>query len=404
MDTTGVQADICCCMNSNPVDVAVLGAGAAGLFCAAAAGSRGKSVVVLEHNTVPGRKIRISGGGRCNFTNIHTTHRNFISDNPDFARSALARYTPQDFISFVDRYRIKWHEKTLGQLFCDGSSQQIIDMLVQECELNNVVIEFNVRVQNVSKHDDFSIETDRGLVSARNVVVASGGLSIPSLGVSDVGYRIARRFGVPVVDTLPALVPLVFDDEHHRLFASLAGVSIPVCTSADRISFRESMLFTHRGVSGPAILQISSYLDIGSPLTIDLMPDTNEEMLFPEPNTDPREIATALSTILPKRFVQHWPGADLRKRVDQSSKKQLHEIINAMKYWTLMPTGNEGFLKAEVTRGGVSTHALSSATMECKSVPGLYFIGEVVDVTGWLGGYNFQWAWSSAWACGRAIG
>lgn len=389
-------------MNPSVVDVAVLGAGAAGLFCAAVAASRGKTVVVLEHNTVPGRKIRISGGGRCNFTNIYTTHRNFISENPDFARSALARYTPQDFISLVDRYKIKWHEKTLGQLFCDGSSQQIIDMLVHECELNNVVIEFNVRVQNVSKHDYFSIETDRGLVSARNVVVASGGLSIPSLGVSDVGYRIARHFDVPVIEPKPALVPLTFDNEYNRNFAALSGVSLPVRTFVDEIAFREALLFTHRGMSGPAILQISSYLNNGSPLSIDLLPDTNDMDVFPRPNADPREIANVLSTILPKRFVQNWQQHDLHRRVDQASRQVLQDIVRSLKNWQVQPLGTEGFAKAEVTRGGVSTQALSSKTMACIAVPGLYFIGEVVDVTGWLGGYNFQWAWSSAWACGSS--
>lgn len=390
-------------MNMQPIDVVVLGAGAAGLFCAAVAAAGGKTVTVLEHNSVPGRKIRISGGGRCNFTNLNTSHHNFISQNPDFARSALARYTPQDFISLVERYNIKWHEKTLGQLFCDGSSQQITDMLMHECALHNVSIRNSVSVAGIEMQDCFAIHTDRGQVFARNVVVATGGLSVPSLGATDVGYLIAKHFDIPVIEPQPALVPLTFNDAHAHLFASLSGVSMPVRTSVGNISFRESMLFTHRGVSGPAILQISSYLGVGSPFTIDLIPDVDERDVFTTDTTDQRELATVLSTLLPKRFVQGWKEHDLHNRIGETSKNELIAIAHAMKHWSLTPTGTEGFAKAEVTKGGVSTSALSSKTMESKSVRGLYFIGEVVDVTGWLGGYNFQWAWSSAKAGGEAL-
>ncbi|MBI2793019.1 MAG: NAD(P)/FAD-dependent oxidoreductase [Ignavibacteria bacterium] len=386
-----------------PIDVVVLGAGAAGLFCAAVAAAKGKTVTVLEHNLVPGRKIRISGGGRCNFTNLNTSHHNFISQNPDFARSALTRYTPQDFISLVERYKIKWHEKTLGQLFCDGSSQQITDMLMHECEINNVSIRTSVRVVGIEKEDCFEIHTDKGHVFARNVVVATGGLSVPSLGTTDVGYLIAKHFDIPVIEPQPALVPLTFNNVHAQHFASLSGVSMPVRTSVGNISFRESMLFTHRGVSGPAILQISSYMGVGSPLTIDLIPDVDEHDVFADTATDQRELATLLSTMLPKRFVQGWVEHNLHRRISQTSKKELLAIAHAMKHWSLTPTGNEGFAKAEVTKGGVSTSALSSKTMESKSIEGMFFIGEVVDVTGWLGGYNFQWAWSSAQAAGVAL-
>ena len=373
------------------------------MLCAARAAQSGNSVVLLEHNNVPGKKIRISGGGRCNFTNIHTTHKNFISHNPEFARSALSRYTPRDFIDLVERYNIAWHEKALGQLFCDGSAQQIIDLLVQECRLASAECRMNVRIHSIAKSEHFQIETDKGLVEAHNVVVATGGLSIPSLGASDIGYRIAKHFAVPIVQTLPALVPLTFDERYKKRFGELSGVSAPVRVSTKTASFDEAMLFTHRGISGPSILQISSYLDKGDPFTIDLLPYITADDLFNEPNREPRSIASVLTDHLPKRLVQAWSGVDLQRRVDQTSKLELREIVNSLKNWSITPAGTEGYAKAEVTRGGVDTDALSSKTMECRSVKGLYFIGEVVDVTGWLGGYNFQWAWSSAEATGSDL-
>jgi predicted Rossmann fold flavoprotein len=388
-------------------DVVVLGAGAAGLFAAAVAASRGRSVCILEHNDRPGKKIRISGGGRCNFTNIHTTHRAMVSENPEFARSALSRYTPQDFCALVDSYGIAWHEKTLGQLFCDGSAQQIIDMLTAECERHGVSREYGIEVRSVEKSDVFSIHTPGSIVQARSVIVATGGLSIPSLGASDVGYRIARHFSIPVVPCSPALVPLTFGSDFLSKYKECPGVSVDVLVSVAGVSFRENMLFTHRGLSGPAILQISSYLTnvkgAMAPFTVDMLPDTSVEELFPQPNREPRDVGTVLATRLPRRLVQAWHHEAMKRRTDQCSKSLLADVVASVKQWHVLPQGNEGYAKAEVTRGGVSTAALHQKTMESRTVQGLYFIGEVVDITGWLGGYNFQWAWSSAYVAGQAV-
>jgi len=385
------------------MDVIVLGAGAAGLFCAAVAASRGKRVLVLEHNDRPGKKIRISGGGRCNFTNVGTTHRNFISDNPDFARSALTRYTPQDFLDLVERHGIAWHEKKLGQLFCDESSQSIIDMLVDECRRSDVELRMRVGVKDVRRSDDFIVETDAGDIHASRVVVAAGGLSIPSLGASDIGYRIARHFGIAMVPPVPALVPLTFDDAYAARFGSLSGISIDAIADAGDVPFRENILFTHRGLSGPAILQASSYWKTGEPLSIDLLPDHAWNSLVPDQLRELRTLGTVLSTVLPKRFVQQWNDERYGMHVNQTQRRVLDAAVQDLKKWSVIPNGTEGYAKAEVTRGGVDTRALSSKTMEVRSVPGLYMIGEVVDVTGWLGGYNFQWAWASASAAGSAI-
>lgn len=393
------------------VDVAVLGAGAAGMMCAAVAAQQGARVVVIEHNDAPGKKIRISGGGRCNFTNVHTTHHAMVGRNPDFTRSALARYSAADFISLVESYNIAWHEKTLGQLFCDGSAQQIINMLVAECQHANVEMLLGCSVQSVRHADSFILATSFGEITANYVVVATGGLSIPKLGASDIGYRIAKHFNLPVVDRAPGLVPLVVDDSFHGRWSSCAGLSFPIVASANNADFAEAMLFTHRGLSGPAILQISTYLtstcsDEKGALQrfqINALPGATLDDVFGIPNREPRLFKTVLADSLPRRFVEQWPSAIAGQRVDQLSKATLQSELQALQSWNVLPTGTEGYAKAEVTRGGVDTAHLSSRTMEATDVPGLYFIGEVVDVTGWLGGYNFQWAWSSGVAAGKAI-
>lgn len=386
------------------VDVCVLGAGAAGLHCAAHAGEMGKSVIVLEHNDRPGKKIRISGGGRCNFTNRVVTHHNMISENPEFARSALARYTPDDFIALVDSYGIAWHEKKLGQLFCDESAQQIIDMLIAECDNVHVDIRYRVRVDSVTKNDVFVIATSTGDVQARSVVVATGGLSIPSLGASDLGYRIATHFEHPVVPLMPALVPLTFDVSYEHRWSGLSGISVDARVSAHGIDFRENLLFTHRGLSGPAILQISSYIDPGEAITIDVVPDVTLTSCVASLPAEKRHLSTILHEILPQRFIDEWNDPTLHRAVNATPKKDLEAALEALHAWSVVPKGTEGYAKAEVTRGGIDTRMLSSKTMESASVPGLFFIGEVVDVTGWLGGYNFQWAWSSAVAAGKELG
>ncbi len=382
------------------VDVCVIGAGAAGLHCAAHAAATGKSVVVLEHNDRPGKKIRISGGGRCNFTNRVVTHRQMLSENPDFARSALARYTPDDFIALVDAHGIAWHEKKLGQLFCDESAQQIIDMLIEECHRAKVDLRYRVAVSTVTKSDVFVIATSAGDVHARNVVVATGGLSIPSLGASDLGYRIATQFDHPIVPLAPALVPLTFDASYEQRWAGLSGISVDARVSAHSMAFRENLLFTHRGLSGPAILQISSYIAPGEGITIDVVPDITLDDCVASLPAEKRHLATILHEHLPQRFIDEWNDPTLHRPVNATPKRDLEAALHALHAWNIVPTGTEGYAKAEVTRGGVDTRVLSSKTMESARVPGLFFIGEVVDVTGWLGGYNFQWAWSSAVAAG----
>lgn len=396
------------------VDVVVIGAGAAGLMCAAVAASQGKRVVLLERNNRAGAKIRISGGGRCNFTNREVTHRNFVSNNPDFCRSALSRYTPQDFIALVESYNIAWHEKTLGQLFCDGSAQQIIDMLLSECRRGDVRIQLDAHVNSVRYTDRFVVTVDApGLattakgsegaeIEAAALVVACGGLSIPTLGASDLGYRIAKTFGVPRVPTHAALVPFTFDERWRRVYTTLAGISADAIVECNGASFRENLLFTHKGLSGPAILQASSYWKKDDDVRVNLLPDYDSESLLPEAG-DKRHFATILGQILPQRLMQAWPDARLHQPANAFAKAQQLDIIKQFQSWTIQPSGTEGYAKAEVTRGGIDTNALSQKTMECKAVPGLYFIGEVVDVTGWLGGYNFQWAWASGFAAGTAL-
>ncbi len=381
-------------------NVIIIGAGAAGLMCAIHSSSRGHSVCILEHNPHVGEKIRISGGGRCNFTNIHTSPRNYLSENPHFCTSALSRYRPTDFIALLHKHHISYHEKTLGQLFCDGSSKQIITMLLEECRAQQVMITLGCSVTHVEKAECFQIHTSQGTMSCDRLVVASGGLSIPKLGATGIGYDIARQFGLPVIPPHPALVPLTLGDPQ---LTTLSGIALETVASTARASFQESMLFTHKGLSGPAILQISSYWQEGTPITLNLLPGID---FYAELN-HARHGRTTLSSLLNRHFSKRlaalWAQTLPTKILAEMKASELQSISTTLQSWQLMPTGTEGFQKAEVTRGGVDTRALSSKTMEATSVPGLFFIGEVVDVTGWLGGYNFQWAWASAAAAGAAV-
>jgi predicted Rossmann fold flavoprotein len=392
-------------------DVVVIGAGAAGLFCAGVAGQRGLKVLLLDHAEKLAEKIRISGGGRCNFTNRDAAPANFLSDNPAFCRSALARYTPRDFIGLVQRHRIAWHEKHKGQLFCDDSSDEIIAMLLRECEAGGVVRRQPCRVRALRQAGDgFELDTEAGPVRAARVVVATGGLSIPKIGASDFGYRLAKQFGHRIVEPRPALVPLSFDAAAWAPFAALAGLSLEVGieTGAGRSRgrFVEDLLFTHRGLSGPAVLQISSYWQPGDPLTLDLAPGQDlAESLREAKAVSKRQLGNELATRLPARLAEVWSaplGALATRPLPEVRDKDLAALAASLQAWRLTPTGTEGWRKAEVTAGGVDTRELSSQTMESRLVPGLHFIGEVVDVTGWLGGYNFQWAWASAHACALA--
>jgi predicted Rossmann fold flavoprotein len=382
-------------------DALILGAGAAGLLCAAEAGKRGRRVAVLELADRIGKKILISGGGRCNFTNIHCSPENFISANEHFAKSALARYTPSDFISLVEKHRIPYHEKTLGQLFCDRSAQDITNMLESECRDAGVQIFLNARIREVQRTTEFAARTGSDEFRAPVLVVATGGLSIPKIGATSLGYDLARQFALKIVNTRPALVPLVLAKNDQRHYCDLAGVSAAVAASTDHHSFHESMLFTHSGLSGPAILQISSYWEKGKPLLIDLAPNRDVTSSLRESST--RNLAAARAAflgVLPKRFAERW----LDLHVPQSwTNPDLDKLERQVHEWTIRPADTEGYEKAEVTAGGVDTDELSSKTMESRKVRGLFFIGEVVDVTGHLGGFNFQWAWASGAAAGRAL-
>ncbi|HXC86641.1 MAG TPA: NAD(P)/FAD-dependent oxidoreductase [Candidatus Cybelea sp.] len=382
-------------------DALILGAGAAGLLCAAEAGKRGRRVAVLERAGRIGKKILISGGGRCNFTNIHCRPENFLSANEHFAKSALARYTPSDFIALVEKHGIPYHEKTLGQLFCDRSAEDITNMLESECHSAGVQIFLNAKIQEVQHTTEFTARSDSSAFRAPVLVVATGGLSIPKIGATGQGYELARQFGVKIVKTRPALVPLVLPKEVQDLYCDLAGVSAAVLVAIDRQSFREHMLFTHRGLSGPAILQISSYWEAGKPLHVDLAPDRTVTSSIREAKS--RNLAAARAAflgVLPKRFAERW----LDLHMPQSwTNQDLDKLEGQLHDWTLVPADTEGYEKAEVTAGGVDTDELSSKTMESRKVRGLFFIGEIVDVTGHLGGFNFQWAWASAAAAGRAL-
>ena len=385
-------------------DVIVIGGGGAGLFCAFTAANRGKKVLLLEHNERIGKKIEISGGGRCNFTNIHATAANYLSGNPDFCKSALARYTPWDFLSLVEKHGIAYHEKKLGQQFCDGSSRQIIAMLEEECREAGVTILCGCRVEEVSKPEDFSVTTSRGTFHARSVVIATGGLSFPKLGATDIGHRIARSFGIGVTTLRPGLVPLTFQAQEKSFFEPLAGVSLPVRVSHAGRSFEEALLFTHRGVSGPAVLQISSYWRDGDGLSLDLLPDPDAAKALAAGLRSGSTALQILSKAWPRRFAESWCERHAPdKPLARCTKAETDALLGSVHGWEASFSGTEGYPKAEVTLGGVETGELSSKTMEARKVLGLHFIGEVVDVTGWLGGYNFQWAWASAHAAGTAV-
>ena len=393
-------------------DVAVIGAGAAGMMCASVAGQRGKSVVLIDHATSLAEKIRISGGGRCNFTNIDAGPQNFLSQNPHFCKSALSRYTPQNFLDLMKRHRIAYHEKHKGQLFCDDSAEDIIGMLKAECNVGKVHWKMPCNVTAISKADqEFMIETNAGDVSAGSVVIATGGLSIPKIGATDFAYRIATQFGLKLVEPRPALVPLTFDALQWQPFAELSGIALPVeIVTGDKKAqgrFREDLLFTHRGLSGPAVLQISSYWQPGAPLTIDLLPELDvAQALIDGKSALKKNLNNILSQWLPSRLVDAWlalNGFKADARIADMTDKQLRALGASLNGWTITPNGSEGYRKAEVTLGGVDTRELSQQTMMASRVPGLHFIGESVDVTGWLGGYNFQWAWASGVAAGQAV-
>jgi hypothetical protein len=382
-------------------DVIILGGGAAGLMCAIEAGKRGRSVAVLERATRIGKKILISGGGRCNFTNLHCRAENFISANPHFAKSALAAYTPSDFIRLVEKHRIAYHEKTLGQLFCDGSAQNIVSMLETECRQAGVRILTDVAIESVDHKRDFAVHAGKNQFHAKALVIATGGLSIPKMGATSFGYDVARQFGLNIVETRPALVPLLFNAQDRQHYSELTGISAEVVTAIGKQRFREKMLFTHRGLSGPAILQISSYWNVGTAVTIDLAP--GHDFTAPVRNGARRDLSglrSAFRDILPQRMADRW--IELHGPTSWTNHA-LSEVDRQAHNWIVNPEGTEGYDKAEVTAGGVDTNELSSKTMESRRVPGLYFIGEVVDVTGQLGGFNFQWAWASGFCAGQAV-
>ena len=385
-------------------DAIVIGAGAAGMFCAALAGQRGRRILLIDHSPEPGRKILISGGGRCNFTNIGATAANFLSANPHFAKSALGRFTPDDFIALVDRHRIAWHEKTLGQLFCDGSSRQIVSMLLEECAAGRVETAFGDAASVEHRDGHFHVEFGRSEAAAAALVLASGGLSIPKLGATSFAYDVARRFGHKIVEPRPALVPLTLPQD-QALFKSLSGVSANVVASAGKAKFREAALFTHRGLSGPAILQASSYWRHGDAVAVNFLPDQPTGWLRQAKRDQPRSaFVRILGRALPDRLADTLADQMmLTGEIGNIADKSLEAAERRLADWRFIPNGSEGFAKAEVTIGGISTADLSSQTMQSKRMPGLYAIGEAVDVTGWLGGYNFQWAWASAHAASQAI-
>ncbi len=389
-------------LRSQKYDALILGAGAAGLMCAIEAGRRGRRVAVLELAERPGKKILISGGGRCNFTNIHCAPENFISSNPHFAKSALARYTPADFIALVEKHRIPYHEKTLGQLFCDRSAQDILGMLEKECAAAGVHLLTKTTVQEVVRSDEFVVRAGEKELRAPVLVVATGGLSIPKIGATDFGYRLARQFGLAICETQPGLVPVTFSQEDSRAYADLAGVSAEVTAACDGQRFREKMLITHRGLSGPAILQISSYWKKEQPILLDLVPEgeVTASLLQPESPRTVAALRAALQTFLPNRLASRWLDMHTPAAWTNAALRELERQVHE---WTVFPAGTEGYAKAEVTVGGVDTDELSAKTMESRKVPGLFFIGEVVNVTGHLGGFNFQWAWASGACAGRAL-
>ncbi|MEO8648097.1 MAG: NAD(P)/FAD-dependent oxidoreductase [Acidobacteriota bacterium] len=385
-----------------PDDVIVIGGGAAGLFCAIEAGRRGRRATVLEHNAEVGRKIVISGGGRCNFTNIHTRPENFISQNPHFARSALAGYTPQDFVGLVRSHQIDFYEKKLGQLFCRESSRSIVEMLLTECRRSRVKIRTGCQIRSVEYNSKFIVETNTGRLESDSLVIAAGGLSFAKIGATRFGYDIAEQFGLKVTATRPSLVPMVIGG--LNMFSGLAGISADSVVETDGQNFRENILVTHRGLSGPAILQISNYWQPGKPIAIDLLPDEDLFLLLEENRQSRRRVDNFLGGLLPARLAEHLTADGFKdRRLNQLNNAEIEMLGQRIKELRLQFSGTEGYDRAEVTLGGVSTDELSSKTMEAKNVSGIFFIGEVVDVTGWLGGHNFQWAWSSAFAAAKAL-
>ncbi len=384
-------------------DVVVIGGGAAGLMAAATAGKRGRKVILIEHTGKIGEKIRISGGGRCNFTNLFASPKNYICANKHFVKSALACYTQHDFIKLVETYGIAYHEKTLGQLFCDGSSKQIVSMMLSECQIGQVDVRLNCSVKSIEKNDRFILSTTTGVIDTASIVIATGGLSIPQIGASDFGYKIARQFGIKVLATKPALVPLRVDNAKLAMCTKLSGVSQDSLVTHKGAQFRENILFTHRGLSGPAILQISSYLEKFSQteILINLLPDMDLKQEFIMHKNSKQTVANFLKNYLPSRLVEAIATSDFDRSITDLKNSVLLNIADSLHQFRTPINGSEGYQKAEVTLGGIDTDELSSKTMESKKTPGLFFIGEAVDVTGWLGGYNFQWAWSSGYVAGQ---
>ena len=392
---------------NNQFDVIVIGAGAAGLMCSIEASKRNKSVFLLEHTSKIAEKIRISGGGRCNFTNLYSDNNNFLSDNKHFCKSAFANYTQLDFINLVKKHCIEFHEKKLGQLFCNKSAKDIIEMLISECEQNKVCISLNTKINTLEKNENFYVlETNKGIFSSSKIVIATGGLSIPKIGATDFGYKIAKQYNLKVTNLYPALVPLTFENETLEFCKSLAGVSVNASVKINKTVFDEGLIFTHRGISGPSILQISSFWKNGKEITINLLPENNvnEILKTRRIDTPKQSVSNILSDYLPNRLaLAICHKLKIIDKIADTSNENINKIAQSINKWTIIPTGTEGYKTAEVTLGGVDTKEISSSTMECKTQPGLYFIGEVLDVTGHLGGHNFQWAWSSGYLAGQNV-
>ncbi|MBA4696140.1 MAG: NAD(P)/FAD-dependent oxidoreductase [Legionella sp.] len=388
------------------VDVIIIGAGASGLMCAIEASKRQRKVVVFDHANKVGKKILMSGGGRCNFTNYYIEPEKYSSQNPHFFKSALARYTQWDFIELVKKHAIPFHEKTLGQLFCDNKSKDIVEMLLSECHEKGASIEINTRVDRIEKNHEFKLNTSKGIFSCTSLVIASGGLSIPTMGASPFAYKVAEQFGINVLPTRAGLVPLTLDVREKEQTALLSGIGLESIVKNERVQFREHTLFTHRGLSGPAILQLSSYWYPGEIITINWLPNVSLSMLLSKARVDNphKQLKTFLSGYLPKRMVELFTPLDLiEKKLADLANSDLEQVAKVFHCWQVKPNGTEGYRTAEVTLGGIDGHAISSKTMEANTVDGLYFIGEALDVHGWLGGYNFQWAWSSGWAAGQSV-